>query len=30
MDVIYLVVTVLFFALALAYVIGCDRLRGDQ
>jgi hypothetical protein len=28
MDLIFLVVTVLFFVLATAYISGCDRLRG--
>jgi hypothetical protein len=27
MDLIFIAVTVLFFALATAYVVGCERLR---
>jgi hypothetical protein len=30
MDLVYIAVTILFFAAAAAYVAGCDRLRGDQ
>jgi hypothetical protein len=30
MDVTYLLLTALFFALAIAYVIGCDRLGSDR
>jgi hypothetical protein len=29
MDLLYIGITILFFALALAYVAGCDRLGGD-
>jgi len=27
MDVVYIVLTVAFFALAVAYVYGCEKLR---
>jgi hypothetical protein len=30
MDLIFVVVTVLFFALATAYVRGCERLGGKS
>jgi hypothetical protein len=30
MDVLALVVTALLFAVSLAYVGGCDRLKGDR
>jgi hypothetical protein len=30
MDLVYLTVTILFFAAAAAYVAGCDRLENDQ
>jgi hypothetical protein len=29
MDLLYIGITLLFFALAVAYVAGCDRLGGD-
>jgi hypothetical protein len=29
MDVVYFAITVFFFAAAVAYVAGCDRLGGD-
>ena len=29
MDIVYVVVTVAFFALMLAYVLGCERLGRD-
>jgi hypothetical protein len=29
MDLLYIGITILFFALALTYVAGCDRLGGD-
>jgi hypothetical protein len=29
MDLLYLAITILFFAAAAAYVAGCDRLGGD-
>jgi len=28
LDLLYIGITILFFALAAAYVVGCDRLRG--
>jgi hypothetical protein len=28
-DLLYIGVTIVFFALAAAYVAGCDRLGGD-
>jgi len=28
MDLLYIAITALFFALAVAYVAGCDRLGG--
>jgi len=30
MDAVFLVVTVLFFALCLGYLAACERLRGDR
>jgi hypothetical protein len=30
MDLIYVGITFLFFVAAVAYVAGCDRLRGDR
>lgn len=30
MDVTYIGITLLFFLAAIAYVAGCDRLRGDR
>jgi hypothetical protein len=30
MDLVYIGVTLLFFAAAAAYVAGCDRLSGGQ
>jgi hypothetical protein len=30
MDVLFVSVTVIFFAIAIAYIAGCDRLRGRQ
>jgi hypothetical protein len=30
MDLLYIGITLLFFALAVAYVAGCDRLGGDR
>ena len=29
LDLLYIALTIVFFALALAYVAGCDRLGGD-
>jgi hypothetical protein len=29
MDLLYIGITILFFGLAAAYVVGCDRLGGD-
>ena len=28
LDLLYVGITIVFFAVALAYVAGCDRLRG--
>jgi hypothetical protein len=28
-DIFYIVIAVLFFVVAAAYVIGCDRLTGE-
>jgi hypothetical protein len=30
MDLLYIGITLLFFAAAVAYVAGCDRLSGDR
>jgi hypothetical protein len=30
MDVLFVGTTVVFFAIAVAYIVGCDRLRGRQ
>jgi len=30
MDLFYLIVVVLFFAIAIAYVFGCERLMGGK
>ena len=30
MDFVYIGITLLFFTVAVAYVMGCDRLRGDR
>jgi hypothetical protein len=30
MDALFIVLTILFFALALAYVAGCARLGGER
>jgi hypothetical protein len=30
MDVLFVFMTVIFFAIAIAYIVGCDRLRGRQ
>jgi hypothetical protein len=30
MDILFVLVTVLFFAVSLAYVAACERLRGPQ
>lgn len=30
LDVLFVIATLLFFALALAYVIGCARLGGER
>jgi hypothetical protein len=29
-DLIFIAATVAFFALSIAYVHGCEKLRGDQ
>ena len=30
MDIVYIGITLLFFTIAVGYVTGCDRLRGDR
>jgi hypothetical protein len=30
MDLLYVAITIVFFALAVAYVAGCDRLSGGR
>jgi hypothetical protein len=30
MDIVFTLVTVLFFAAAIAYVVACERLRGSR
>jgi hypothetical protein len=30
MDLLYIAISLLFFAAAVAYVAGCDRLGGDR
>jgi hypothetical protein len=30
MDIVFVLATIVFFALALAYVVACERLRGER
>ncbi len=30
MDIVFLIVTLLFFALSWGFVVGCERLMGGQ